>query len=113
MALGLADGSLEKLPIADASDAAWSPDGESILVSPFTQSRSSIVVVRPDGTVVRTLARGGGWEGAPSFSEARFSPDGAWIAYARGGIAGDGIWLMKADGSAKHGITSGSLPAWP
>ena len=44
---------------------------------------------------------------------ARFSPDGAWIAYARGGIAGDGIWLMKADGSAKHGITSGSLPAWP
>ena len=107
---GLTDGSLRKLPIADASDAAWSPDGTSILVSTFTQSRSRILLVRRDGTVIRTLARGGGWDGAPSVTEARFSADGAWIAYTKNG---SGVWLVKADGSGKHGLTSGSLPAWP
>ena len=106
----LADQSLRKLRIADASDAAWSPDGTSILVSTFTQSRSRILLARPDGTVIRTLARGGGWDGAPSVTEARFSADGAWIAYTKNG---SGVWLMKADGSGKHGLTSGSLPVWP
>ena len=107
---GLTDGGLHRLPIDDASDAAWSPDGRSILVSPFTQSRSRILIARTDGQVIRTLARGGGWEGAPSVTEARVSADGTWIAFTRNG---NGVWLMKADGSAKHGLTSGSLPAWP
>jgi len=106
----LADQSLRKLRIAAASDAAWSPDGTSILVSTFTQSRSRILLARPDGAVIRTLARGGGWDGAPSVTEARFSADGAWIAYTKNG---SGVWLMKADGSGKHGLTSGSLPVWP
>ena len=35
---------------------------------------------------------------------------GAWIAYTKNG---SGVWLVKADGSGKHGLTSGSLPAWP
>ncbi len=106
----LADQSLRKLSIADASDAAWSPDGTSILVSTFIQSRSRILLARPDGTVVRTLARGGGWNAAPSVRQACFSADGTWIAYTKNE---SGVWLMKADGSGKHGLTSGSLPAWP
>ncbi len=108
----LADGGLSKLPIADASHADWSPDGASIVVSPYTQTRTRILVARPDGQVVRTLAKGGGWEGAPSVSQACFSDDGSWIAYTKGGRAGEGIWIMKADGSGKHGVTDGSQPAW-
>jgi Tol biopolymer transport system component len=108
----LADGGLSKLPIADASHAEWSPDGASIVVSPYTQTRTRILVARPDGQVVRTLAKGGGWEGAPSVSGACFSDDGSWAAYTLGGRAGAGIWIMKADGSGRRGLTDGSQPAW-
>ena len=110
--LRLADGGLSKLPIADASHAEWSPDGASIVVSPYTQTRTRIVVAGPDGQVVRTLAKGGGWEGAPSVSQACFSDDGSWIAYTMGGRAGGGIWIMKADGSGRRGLCDGSQPAW-
>ena len=108
----LADGGLSKLPIADASHAEWSPDGASIVVSPYTQTRTRILVATPAGQVVRTLARGGGWEGAPSVSQACFSDDGTWIAYTLDGRAGDGVWIMKADGSGKRAVTDGSQPAW-
>jgi len=108
----IADGGLSKLPIADASHADWSPDGASIVVSPYTQTRTRILVATPAGQVVRTLARGGGWEGAPSVSGACFSDDGSWVAYTMGGRAGDGIWIMKADGSGKRGLADGSQAAW-
>ena len=107
--LTLADGSLRRLPVADAAFASWSPDGRLIVASTSTQQKTSLVLVRRDGRRLATLARGGGWHGAPSVGGARFSPDGTWIAYT---VGIGGIWLMRADGSDARGVADGTSPDW-
>lgn len=105
----IADGALTRLPVADASNADWSADGASLLVSTSTQKKTSIKRVRLDGSVIRTLATGGGWRGRPSVAGARFAPGGGRVVY---GVGRNAVWLMDADGSAKHRLTAGSEPAW-
>ena len=107
--LTLATGALRKLPVADASYSTWSPDGSRILTSTGTQETSSIRLLQADGRLLRTLARGGGWEGAPSVDSARFSPDGRWILYAKGGT---GLWVMRTDGSDKQGFMDAGSADW-
>jgi hypothetical protein len=55
------------------------------------------------------LERGGGWEGAPSVGSARFSPDGRWILYVKGGT---GLWVMRTDGSDKRGFMDAESADW-
>lgn len=104
-----AEGRPRPLPVTAASFSVWAPDGDRILISTGTQQRTSILLARPDGRRIATLATGGGWEGVPSVGEARYSSDGSWIAYRKGE---DEVWLMRADGGERHKLTTGASPSW-
>lgn len=110
--LDIGSHSARKLDVADAYWATWSPDGKSILVSTDTQTSSSILLTRPDGNVLRTLAKGGGPGGKPWVGDANFSGNGAMIAYSRSAGNGPRLWLMRADGSGKHVLARGTEPVW-
>jgi Tol biopolymer transport system component len=101
-------GATKKIPVAEASTADWAADGKSVLLSVATQSKSSIKQTRLDGTVIRTLATGGGWQGPPSVGVARYAPDWAQVVYGRDQY----LWVMNADGTSKHKLTTGGSPAW-
>ena len=105
---------LRWLGVPDAAEANWSPDGKSILVSTSTMSSSSILLVNPGGTVLRTLATGGGGSGSKKawVGDANFSGNGRMIVYARGADGGPRLWLMRADGSGKRVLTQGNGPVW-
>jgi hypothetical protein len=47
--------------------------------------------------------------GAPSVGSARFSPDGRWILYVKGGT---GLWVMRTDGSDKRGFMDAESADW-
>ena len=69
----------------------------------------------PDGGVATVLAAGGKPHLLGRGYLADWSADGGQIIYARLGLtaAGDSIWLMNADGTARHRILQGaSMPAW-
>jgi hypothetical protein len=59
--------------------------------------------MRPDGTGLRTLTRGGDNDFYPSWS-----PDGTRIAYESDRDGSYEIWTMNADGSEQRRLTSGS-----
>jgi hypothetical protein len=67
-----------------------------------------IYSISPSGTGLRLLASGGQDSGP------RWSPDGRQLAYVDGG----NLWIMNADGSHKHEVTSGApgqadgRPSW-
>ena len=109
---------LRKLPIANASHADWSPDGNAIVLSTATQMRTSILVARTSGAVIRTLLRGRGWQAtpaSPAYKDACYSTDGGRIAYTVDSWTGDtgrSVWIMNADGSGRRRLTSGEAPAW-
>ncbi len=103
-------GATKKIPVAEASTADWAADGQSVLLSVATQAKSSIKQTKLDGTVIRTLATGGGWHPGPaSVDGARYSPDGSQVVYAKGWGT---LWIMNADGTGKHKLTAGGTPAW-
>jgi Tol biopolymer transport system component len=107
------DGDLHRLGKNGASFADWSPDGDALLLTTFTQPRSYIELVSTSGKVLRTLAEGGGWTGAPSVYGAQFSRAGSTVAYTLGPRSGKSqVWLMSAAGTGKHKLTTGSSPAW-
>jgi Tol biopolymer transport system component len=84
-------------------DPHWSPDG------------TTVVYTLPDGGVATVLAAGGKPHPLGRGYLADWSADGGQIIYARLGLtaAGDSIWLMNADGTARHRILQGaSMPAW-
>lgn len=121
--------------IVDASDAAWSPDGEWIAItqigglgelgnndlSPFNGQISlagqGIVVVRADGSEARILATGL-IEHGPALPT--WSADSSTVAYVESAAEGDGRWAVTLstvglDGSAPTRIwTSGCcVGGWP
>jgi hypothetical protein len=107
-----ADSGLRRLGRNQASYADWTPAGDALLLSTFTQSSSRIQLVSLTGEVLRTLAKGGGWMGN-SVNEARFSWNGSSVAYTFGPrVAPPQVWLMTATGGGKHKVTTGSAPAW-
>ena len=103
-------GATKKIPVPEASTADWAADGESVLLSVSTPVKSSIKQTRLDGTVIRTLATGGGWDGpgVPGVYTAHYSPDGSQVVYVRFGA----LWIMGADGTGKHKVTAGFAPGW-
>jgi hypothetical protein len=66
-----------------------------------------IFTVRPDGSGLERLTSDGA---AGQNNWPMWSPDGASLGWGRGG----GIWVMNADGSGKHAVTTiGGVPgAW-
>ncbi len=105
----IVSGQTKRIPVADASIADWAADGRSVLLSVSTQSKTIIKRTGLDGSAIRTLATGGGWQGRPSVGFARSSPDGMQVVYAKDWNA---LWIMDADGSGKHKVTAGNAPAW-
>lgn len=107
-----ATSALRRVGTNQASFADWAPAGDRLLLSTFTQGSSKVQLVTTAGKVQRTLAKGGGWTGK-SVNEARYSWDGASVAYTYTTKAGAAqVWLMTASGGGKHKVTTGSQPAW-
>ncbi len=97
-------------------DPAWSPDGLKIAFASMTQSSADIFVTDAAGSKPTKLTNSsatnplGGWQ--PSWS-----PDGTQIAYiAKEGAGLQQVYVMDADGSHPHSVTSGGGekvgPAW-
>jgi TolB protein len=115
-----ADGSdvrrLVNVEVETAQAPSWSPDGGRIVFSGRTDERhscseSSLSVVHPDGSGLRTL---------PSHPSAAsnpvFSPDGSKIAYGQGDGYKYDLFVMNADGSGVIRLTDYSgfdgRPVW-
>jgi len=95
--------------VGEGGQVAWSPDGRSILFASrrdHPDNYRDIYVLRPDGSGVRRLTRGGGETPA-------WSPDGRYIVFS----APAGLGVMRADGSGVtplpvEGVGEASFPAW-
>ncbi len=65
---------------ADWTDASWSPDGKSVVVTAYdTPTGAPELLIKPVDGVTRSSAIVGLPDGEPY--RATFSPDGKWIAY--------------------------------
>jgi Tol biopolymer transport system component len=97
----------------DVNDPSFSPDCKTMA---FTDQPSvlgrSIWLTPADGTgTPRRLVR----DTEPDM-DATFSPNGAWIAFARGATTKQSVWAVRADGSGLRRLSSGDLgiahPDW-
>ncbi len=107
----------------------WSPDSSRILFNTtyFSQSHKNdqstdeervigemrddfidLATIRPDGTDLQRITRGGG------FTYASFSPDGRAVLHRRQQGKLSQIFLMNADGSNDHNLSGdSSTDGWP
>lgn len=96
----------------DDDDPAFSPNGKWIVFTRF-QSKPGLYRIKADGSHLKRLTKG------RSDDNAAYSPDGKQIVFARGerlltkggGMpTGPDIWVMRADGSHEHALTSDPAP---
>jgi Tol biopolymer transport system component len=103
------DGSRERVPgTKGALNVAWSPSGRRLAVAGFLRDsfRSLIWIVRPDGSGLRAITDGGN----TGDNDPTWSPDGRWLAFARGGPS---VYLVRRDGSDLHRLLRrASGPDW-
>ena len=97
----------------DGGSAAWSPDGQKILVTRYERGsrgkRSDIYVMNVDGSGQRKLTERG--------HDARWSPDGEKISFVSGRDGNDEIYVMNADGTGQLNVSQNPRrddrwPAW-
>ena len=99
-------------------DGDWSPDGRRIVYTSWQDStvggtslRSDIFVMNADGGGSHRL-----YDAAYSAQHARWSPDGAQVAFEVFDVAfrSSRVWLVNADGSDPHPLTpAGNFsPEW-
>jgi hypothetical protein len=80
--------------------------------------KTTIEKTKLDGTVIRTLATGGGGfyeDDPPGVYTAHYSPDGTQVVYVTSDAQwtmADALWIMGADGTSKHELTAGADPGW-
>jgi Tol biopolymer transport system component len=87
-----------------ADPLSWSPDGEQIaLLTWGASSGYDIYAVNPDGTNLRPLSAGPGYD-----VDAVWSPDGSLIAYASEG----NVFVINADGTNRRQLTSRPNVRW-
>ncbi len=90
-------------------DPAWSPAGSKIaFVSDRNRGNPDIFVMNADGSRQRSLNTALGFDGEPDWS-----PNGRRIAFASE-RAGQGIFLMRSDGSGLRKLVDGTSyePSW-
>jgi TolB protein len=113
--LAAADGSNERALVTPADmdyDAAWAPDGASIVFTSERNGSADLYVVKPDGTGLVRLTD------SPAYDDqAAFSPDGKQLVFVttRGGGTAD-LWIMDLQSRKTKALTSGPggdfRPAW-
>jgi dipeptidyl aminopeptidase/acylaminoacyl peptidase len=90
----------------DAVNADWSPNGRRIAFELDTQNGGRVVVMRADGSHMRTLPHppGAGFDGQPSFT-----PGGGRIVFGSFNpqTNDEAIWIEDLDGSHQHRLASG------
>jgi Tol biopolymer transport system component len=106
--------------VRDSRSVAWSPDGDWIAFTALSRAANPLIgwdVYRMDPnrhTVKRLVdalfAKFG--NGAPSYEQPAWSPDGQWIAACA--EAGDhpGIYVIRSDGHTARRLERGCTPAW-
>jgi TolB protein len=91
---------------ATAFYASISPDGQTIYFSSRRSGGFEIYSINVNGGEMQRLTKNIGSLYAP-----QLSPNGDWIVFTNNG---NGLWLMKPDGSSPHAITSADDidPTW-
>ena len=87
-------------PMVDLGSPSWSPDGRTLA---FSGRGAVIYTVHADGTRLRKLTAGLGWNIGP-----RWSPDGRRILFVSGRDGpekGTDLFIMNADGSGQRNLT--------
>ncbi|WP_433462325.1 protein kinase domain-containing protein [Spirillospora sp. CA-128828] len=94
-------------------DPMWSSTGKLVFWSKRDGGDEQLYTMDPDrpgGTWTRLTKDG------VRAVDPEWSPDGSKIAFVRGPATGSAIWVMNADGSGAHAVTSGGGrdmdPAW-
>src|SRR6266851_3547010 len=113
--IAAADGSDERPLLASPDtdyDAAWSPDGESIVFTSERGGSADLYRVKPDGTGLERLTD------SPAYDDqAAFSPDGKQLVFVttRNGGTSD-IWTLDLQTRRARALTSGPggdfRPSW-
>ncbi len=84
--------------------ARWSPKSDRVVIETWNgQQNYGLAVVRPDGTAYLPISDFPNNDESPSWS-----PDGATIVFESAQSGGRQIWVMNADGSGRHQITTGA-----
>ena len=101
-----------RVTTGDDDDPAFSPNGKWIVFTRY-EGKPGLYRIKADGSHLKRLTND------PSDDNAAFSPDGEKIVFARGEFgplkrgmapAGRDIWVMRADGSHEHALTSNPAP---
>ncbi|HYK34885.1 protein kinase domain-containing protein [Alloacidobacterium sp.] len=87
--------------LADAADAAWSPDGKLVA---YSTANGDIDIINSDGTGARKLASVGGAALDPSWS-----PDGRTIRFFRD--RDYSLWEITSNGANLHPLLAGWHPS--
>ncbi|MDB5471668.1 MAG: amidohydrolase [Caulobacter sp.] len=99
--------------VIDTTSGTWmsvdvSPDGKEVLFDML----GDLYTVPIAGGEAKSLTSGVAWD-----MQARYSPNGRWIAFTSDRGGGDNIWVMDRDGSNMHAVSKEtfrllSQPAW-
>jgi Tol biopolymer transport system component len=104
---------LEPRTTVITSAPSWTPDGSSLYyTAAVLSSDRELFSIRPDGRGLRQLTHNGVDDADPALS-----PDGRWLAFARGPAGQQELYLMRPDGGGLRQLThsrfSGNVePAW-
>ncbi len=113
--LANADGTNEHPLVTPGSvdyDAAWAPDGQSIVFTSERNGSADLYLVRPDGTQLKRITDDPAYD-----DQASFSPDGKQLVFVstRGGGTAD-LWTIDLQTQKAKALTSAPggdfRPAW-
>ena len=94
-----------------STSPCWSPAGDVIAFTAQEKGRFSLMLVRPDGTELKTLLTGGG-----DYIDPTFSPDGRFVAYTYQEKGKSELRIVSVDGRFSRRVFSGlpgiGSPSW-
>jgi TolB protein len=100
------DGSGQQMLAPAFPDMRWSPDGQKIAFSAWSNDTSDLYVMNADGSGRQMLTSDPAWDGGPAWS-----PDGLALAFT----SRADIYVINADGSERRRLARDASPgelAW-